>query len=496
MKGMRHTRFAQIGGSAQPTLTGGLAVLPKDEFLSACGASGPLQLMIGNRGLTANPWSVHQPFALIGRDPEADVPLDHPRVDGYHAYLQVIEGGVHWLDLGSRTGIRQGDGPARSGWLDYPHGIGIGPYVIQLASEGRETPDSILPRTIRPDPFSSNPRDSGDLAPVVLEFRRDSSKPIRWRMKHILTLVGRSPHCKVRLSAPGVSPFHCSLLRRAEGMWLVNLVGPGGVTVNGSSIRAVRLEDGDELRLGEILIRVLFQDSGGTSGRRRSLVSDQIGRPPLLAHPPGVSRGLATNQPAAVWMGPDDKARRLFAGRLSSEGELSATMLALVLDQFGQMQRQFFDQFQQTTLTMFQALGTMHHEQMEELHEKLDSLHRLSEDLQAVQSQGSTDVALGTGRPLLEGVYTNSSGPEFVSSSRRDTSGEGPGCSSVAATVRESHSPEEEGPEQLRAKMRSIVVPPNLPTMNVHEWLIGRIAALEDEHRTCWQRILDLVRGK
>jgi hypothetical protein len=50
--------------------------------------------------------------------------------------------------------------------------------------------------------------------------------------------------------------------------------------------------------------------------------------------------------------------------------------------------------------------------------------------------------------------------------------------------------------EQLRAKVRSIVDQPNIPSMNVHEWLIGRIAALEDEQRSRWQKILDLVRGR
>ena len=31
---------------------------------------------------------------------------------------------------------------------------------------------------------------------------------------------------------------------------------------------------------------------------------------------------------------------------------------------------------------------------------------------------------------------------------------------------------------------------------DIHEWLINRIAAIEDQQRTRWQKILDLVRGK
>jgi hypothetical protein len=195
-------------------------------------------------------------------------------------------------------------------------------------------------------------------------------------------------------------------------------------------------------------------------------------------------------------MAPDREARRLLADCVSSEGELSASMLALVLDQFGQMQQQFLDQFQRTTLMMFRAFSTMHRDQMEELREKLDSLHQLSENLQAFRAQMSTAVAPDTGLPPLEGIYPAPPESDFVSSSGRNTDGHGPGPSSVAATVRETLRPEEDGPEQLRERMRSIVDQPNIPSMNVHEWLIGRIAALEDEQRTRWQKILDLVRGR
>ena len=72
------------------------------EFLKACGLR-PLDLRIENRGETTR-WSTHQPFALIGSDPMADLFLDDSRVDRLHAYLQVIEGQVYWVDLGSQGG--------------------------------------------------------------------------------------------------------------------------------------------------------------------------------------------------------------------------------------------------------------------------------------------------------------------------------------------------------------------------------------------------------
>jgi pSer/pThr/pTyr-binding forkhead associated (FHA) protein len=499
MKGTQQNGLARTEGEAPRPVAGGLAVMPMDEFLRACGATGPLRLLVEKRGLTAKRWSAPQPFALVGRDPAADLSLDHPRVDEYHAYIQIIEGGAYWVDLGSQAGTRWESGTARSGWLNYPQGIGLGPYVIQLASEDRDASALIARRAIRPDPFASRPPDSDDLPRVTLEFRRDSSKPIRWRMRHILTLVGSSPHCKVRLSAPGVSPFHCSLLRTALGMWVVNLLGPGGLTLNGSSVRASRLEDGDELRIGDVLIRVLFQAPGAANGEIGPPAGGEMGRTTLLAHPTMASREISTRHPQAAWMAPGREAGRLLAERVSSEGDLSASLLASVLDQFGQMQQQFLDQFQQTTMMMFRALGTMHRDQMEELREKLDSLHQIGENLQAFQAQMSTTVAPGAdrpSRPAHDAGRTTSPDPEFAGPAAGDGDDGGQGRPSVASTVREPLASAVSEAEQLRAKVRSIVDQPNIPSMNVHEWLIGRIAALEDEQRSRWQKILDLVRGR
>jgi hypothetical protein len=50
--------------------------------------------------------------------------------------------------------------------------------------------------------------------------------------------------------------------------------------------------------------------------------------------------------------------------------------------------------------------------------------------------------------------------------------------------------------EPLREKLRALADDPNNQSKNVHEWMIGRLAAIEAEQRTRWQKILDLVRGK
>ena len=472
--------------AAQCSRTGGRAGVGMDEFLKACGATDPLDLRIENRRETTR-WSTQQPFALIGRDPMADLLLDDPRVDPLHAYLQVIEGEVYWVDLGSQSGTHweHSNSTARCGWLIRPHGIGIGPYLIQSAAENPQAVDSIPRLIVRPDPFASRPQDSDDLPRVVLEFRRDAAKPIRWRMRHILTLVGSSPFCKVRLAAPGVSPFHCSLLRTAAGVWVVNL-GRDGLTVNASSIRAARLEDRDELQLGAVTIRVFFKAPLPANGKLGSPVGTMISPVTLLAHPTSVSRELATSRVNSVWRSPGQTVESLPADRTSNEAELTESLLTLAFDKFEEMQQQFLDQFQQTALMMFRALGSMHRDQMEELRGKLDSLQQLGDDFKALQAQMANTPPPAPSAPIHEQKPAPT------------TPQPGPSTPPAPATVGASPSiaPAENGTDPLREKLRLLADDPNNQSKNVHEWMIGRLAALETEQRTRWQKILDMVRGK
>src|SRR5947209_5285392 len=144
-----------------------------DHFLKACGAAGPLGLLVEKRGLPqAARRGFAQPFVLIGRDPRADLVLDHPRVGLRHAYLQVIEGRVYCVDLGSQTGTRWEDGWAHAGWLTRLQGICIGPFAIQLPPEGDGPPSPGRDRPEPGDPFTSR---TSDLPRMVLEFPRKSS---------------------------------------------------------------------------------------------------------------------------------------------------------------------------------------------------------------------------------------------------------------------------------------------------------------------------------
>src|SRR5271167_1122402 len=120
-------------------------------FLNTCGIADSLQLVVESPRLNEPERRLlPQPFAVIGRDPRADVFLDHAEVSRRHVYLQMIEGRAFWIDLESRTGSRDQKKSQKFGWLKGVHTLCVGPYVIRRIAHDSQTAhdsqDDELPR--------------------------------------------------------------------------------------------------------------------------------------------------------------------------------------------------------------------------------------------------------------------------------------------------------------------------------------------------------------
>ena len=189
---------------------------PSQEFfLAACGADEPLRIGVGQRDeMAMETWTFAQPFLVIGRRPESDLMLDHWQVSRRHAYIQLIEGRYYCVDLGSRTGTHGGDATERSGWLERGRAIQIGPFAV------------------RPEWPTRSPQTTRALPGVTWELPGRVIGQAVWRMDRHLTLIGRSPACKIRIVEPDVSKFHCSVVLTPSGVWVVDLLGQKGVFVN------------------------------------------------------------------------------------------------------------------------------------------------------------------------------------------------------------------------------------------------------------------------
>jgi multidomain signaling protein FimX len=70
-------------------------------------------------------------------------------------------------------------------------------------------------------------------------------------------VLGRSSQADVQLSAPGVSRRHCRVERRNDGCWIEDLESTNKTRVNGDAIESAVLNDGDQVRLGQTVLKFI-----------------------------------------------------------------------------------------------------------------------------------------------------------------------------------------------------------------------------------------------
>jgi pSer/pThr/pTyr-binding forkhead associated (FHA) protein len=382
-----------------------------DQFMDACGATGPIRLSVDEAG-RPNPTAhaFDRPFLVIGRSPAADLVLDHPGVSRRHAYLQLIDDRLLCVDLSPR-GVLWEDGATNTGWLDPGRSARIGPFTVARRDLG-DTP--------APAEAARSPRG------IIVELI-DSSQgpPVRaYRIKQLLSIIGRSASCHIPIEGPEVSHAHCSLVETAEGIWAVDLLGKGGISVNGEPVRSARVGEGDVLRVGPQLLRFRLN--------------------PSKADP---STALATRSRRGA---PAPTTRLTAVTPTDAQTELVQAMMAPLIRQFGLMQQQMFDQFHQAMMAMFESIGGAYRDQMDDLRDELEEVRRITRELQAIQAE--TEAR-----------------PDDLPPDRR------------LPAVADPAAPLPRRP------------PPTRSDAGVHGVLMDRIARLQDERQTRWQKILAKV---
>jgi pSer/pThr/pTyr-binding forkhead associated (FHA) protein len=444
---------------------------PMDQFWEACGAKAPLKISVRRRGnRRTSRFRFEQPFMVVGRNRQNDLVLDSEQISKRHAYLQVIAGRIYCVDLHSRTGVHWKTGPQRAGWLDFESVIRIGPYFLHP-----------LPPPADAEPVAAAPTVAclPSLPAVNVEFALDGSYKGNWNMRGVVILVGGSPDCGVQLIDPSVSRYHCSFVRTSHGVWVVDLLGRGGICVNGFAVRSARLKDGDELQVGRFQLR--FYQASETKlpialplGSQRTILpattvpwNDASDSEPsmLLAAPsPGPADAMLVPLPSPTEV-------KLLADTIGS-GDLSTTSLAPLIQQFGMLHQQMFGQFQQAMLSLVQMLTSVQGEQLSLIREEMQHLHRLTDE--------------------LEKLHTEAQQTSRVAAPPRKNG-------SAAPSRKPPASPPETGPAGPPVATAPVPQAPEASAeadTNMHAWITQRIAAIQEEQQSSWQRIVQFVVGR
>ena len=446
-----------------------------DRFLAACGLGGPLPLRVSCPG-----WrepvlrKLHQPFVVIGRDPRADLCLNAPEVSPCHAYLQVLAGSLFAVDLQSETGTRWPEGPARNGWLAGGQALRIGPFTVEVAEDELDE-DLGTPRDW--NPLLSGSAQAARLPPVTLELLNTADKQGPRRLNRLLALVGSAAGCNVRLVSSTVARFHAGLLRTAAGLWVVDLLGRSGVAVNGTPMRFALLRHGDELQVGKFQLRVGCEPARSApaavettaAGRTRAA---SAARPENGKDPEPNGSHLKTPEPAPITtleVPADLAAVSVPEMRLARRED--ALLLPLV-QQFQLMQQQLFDQFQQTMLVVVKMFGTLHREQTDLVRKDLERVHALTRELERIQTDWKSQAP-----------------PTTAPAEREEKAPVRRSPAAKAARPETAAGPDAASPPQSGE-------PPAAPDEAIHTWLSDRMAALQQERQSQWQKIFKFLGGK
>jgi hypothetical protein len=398
---------------------------------------------VGGPAGAAQRYLMSQPFAVVGRNAAADLPLADRQVGGRHVYLQRFGGEIFFVDLSKRTGIRQGGRLRHSGWLAPGEGIQVGPFLLS-------TPEDLAYPAPPPcqDPLRPSSLEPSGAVGWEIEIGEGPHKRFLWRLDRVLTLVGRSPRCKLRPRYDSVSEFHCCIVATAAGLWVVDLLSRAGTLVNDRRARWARLGDGDRLRLGDFDMR-LWPRPADACPRRGSF-------PPVESRPlppAEVARVAGQALRPAVAL-PPVTIRQTLAEQFQHRGDLLEAFLLSFAGQIDLVQHTMHEQFQQAMAALLQRFDSQQEGQMAAIREELEKVRQLTQELQALQAEAARH---GAGPPP-------------------------PPAPGPTPTL----------PEPAAPNGHHATPPPD----GTHAELWQRMTELEQQRQGRWQKILDFLKGK
>lgn len=445
-----------------------------DEFLAACAAPERLRLTVEIAGGQME-CALRQPFAIVGRDPRADIHIPDERLRSFHVYLQFINGRLAFVDLNHELP------PFRGGWLDPGQRVEFGRLAIRA-------PDDLLVSGSN-GPGQSETDSRGNLNQILFDV---SSRNVRttWRMKRPVALVGKSPICRIRLAGEQVSRIHCALVNTPVGLWAVDLKSTNGIAINGTPRPFGVLPNGSQLQVCKFVI----------SPRAPAQTSPNPGMLPIRVLPvtdPSAPADSATSIsvqpqpsdsgffPAPLTIASSESPARL------SEAEMAPIVLQLSKMQqqaFGQMQKLMAEQFQQSMSMFVDAFWAMQQEQSKQVRRELRQIRRLTRELTSLQTQITQLQVTGVSGP----ARTEDSVPQpqrIVEPAIPPAPNPSP---SKTKTVIEKPQTDRTASPASKSPSRPIRQSP----ADMHAWLNHRVARIQQKRQTSWQRLMSLLQGK
>lgn len=140
---------------------------------------------------------------------------------------------------------------------------------------------------------------------MKLEIRYPSGSHHEVELSGTVAVVGRDPSCDLVLNDAKCSRRHAVLEAGPDGIAIRDAGSANGIFVNNQKVERANLKDGDLVRLGEVLIKILPEEMPGTlvmapdeiEDSLKSAPADPTPTPPLAPPPPRVAAPPAPPTP-------------------------------------------------------------------------------------------------------------------------------------------------------------------------------------------------------
>ncbi len=502
-----------------------------NKFRAACGAVQAILIRVSGPGIEEPPlFSFATPFVVIGRSKRADLRLNHPDVSLRHSYLQMVGGRLYCVDLLSRTGTAHERKATRGELVEDGESIRIGPYHLDImdGSTWEEVDMMDVGSSTFPSELATD-----EMVRANVEVMNIKGKGRRFRpVEEPITLVGNAPGSHLRLKDNSISKTHCSLVRTADALWCVDLLGRGGTRLNGAEIRIGRLYDGDLLNVGKAKIRIHYStrideptdvepmpptiplrdlpaventtDDQTTPADDPPHDADPAGSQPAMPADQALAQQLADQLPLSLPPLPVPAAvpqlPQATGGQSDAERNVSEAFVMSLVNQFGQMQQQMYQQSQQAMMMLVNMFSSLHQNHMDLIRDDLNRVQQITAELQSVQSQmlnaqgSATNVdftreeAAATAEEGIQDAVISPPVPEKPAAAERPDKPQRPPQKPLAADAEETQPPGEMEPPQKRERADHAGV-------QTHALLSERLAELENERNSRWQKIMKTLTG-
>lgn len=344
---------------------------PLETFFQACGGTQTISLAVRRvegRG-NAEAYAFQQPFVVIGSCPDSDLVMPDRSVNYRHIYLQLVAGRWFFANLARISRTKAGQGNPASGPFDVGCELKVGYHFIKRVGPA--------PAELIRQSADDLPESSVDLPSFTLHVvgRRQSSSDLPpTEFSAPVTLIGTSKHCDLVLDDESISRVHASLVLTTGGLWAVDLLGRGGLIVDGRREIWSQVHDGSVLQIGRASIRVRI-------GAARTRPIGRLGRraAPLITP----SDSPAATPPAV------------------SYGGLSEGAVLSLMGQLAEMQNQFFEHSRMQMQWMSQMLAQVSQSQQDAALRDMARIEEISCELREIRAQlARTPVAKPVATPV------------------------------------------------------------------------------------------------